>query len=86
MYENEIEGRKTLYLNLDIPSNSYVINFGAYGHTSMVSTPRHRMPHDATQESEESEDGECENGSIYDSRGCGGYRGAEERKEHIASP
>jgi hypothetical protein len=28
MCENEIEGRKTLYLNVDTPSNSYVIKFG----------------------------------------------------------
>jgi hypothetical protein len=34
----------------------------------MVSTPRHGVPHDAAEESEESEDGECENGSVYDSR------------------
>jgi hypothetical protein len=68
MCENEIECRKTLYLNVDTPSNSYVIKFGTHSHTSMVSTPRHGVPHDAAEESEESEDGESENGSVYDSR------------------
>lgn len=34
----------------------------------MVSTPSHGVPHDATEESEESKDGESENGNVYDSR------------------
>jgi len=34
----------------------------------MVSTPRHGVPHDTAEESEESEDGEYENGSVYDGR------------------
>ena len=54
--EDEIEGRKTFYLNADTPSNSYVIKFGTWDHTSMVSTTRHGVPHDAAEESEESEE------------------------------
>ena len=52
----------------------------------MVGTPRHGVPYDAAEESEESKDGERENGGVYDDRWCGGYRGVKESIKHIAGP
>ena len=52
----------------------------------MVRTPGHSVPHNTSKESEERKYSESEYGRVYDGCRGGGYRGAEECRDYVASP
>jgi hypothetical protein len=52
----------------------------------MVRTTSHGVPNNTAKESDECKNSVSEHGRVYDSWRGGGYRGAEECKDYVASP
>jgi hypothetical protein len=48
----------------DVPTDSYIVNFGTYRPTFMVRTTGHGVPYDASEQCKEGKEGEGKNGYV----------------------